>query len=179
MACGFSNFKQHYATGVAFAYSLETIGAFYADYLRMMDHFDRVQPGAVHHLLNEKLIDDPEGEVRRLLDEAGIADWAVCSNGSLVVHLVTGERLLDERLRERRRRVRIATDGGVATRADRAEPEAVERLPERGHVRRASSEMLVTPYLRTALSARSDTKRYSGLSRQASISKPAASIASR
>ena len=45
LACGFSNFKQHYATGVTFAYSLESIGRFYADYLRLMRHSDSVQPG--------------------------------------------------------------------------------------------------------------------------------------
>jgi tetratricopeptide (TPR) repeat protein len=78
MACGFSNFKQHYATGVAFAYSLESIGRFYADYLRMMEHFDRVQPGAVHHLLNERLVDDPEGEVRRLLEFVGVPFDPAC-----------------------------------------------------------------------------------------------------
>ena len=37
--------------------------------------------------------------------------------------------------------------------------------------------MLVTPYFCVALSARSETKRYSVFSRQVSISKPAASIA--
>jgi tetratricopeptide (TPR) repeat protein len=78
MACGFSNFKQHYATGVAFAYSLDSIGRFYADYLRFMEHFDRVQPGAVHHVLNERLIDDPEGEVRRLLDFVGVPFDPAC-----------------------------------------------------------------------------------------------------
>jgi len=78
MACGFSNFKQHYATGVAFSYSLESIGRFYSDYLRMMEHFDRVQPGAVHHVLNERLIDDPEGEVRRLLDFIGVPFDPAC-----------------------------------------------------------------------------------------------------
>ena len=50
---------------------------------------------------------------------------------------------------------------------------------ERCHVRRASSETLVTPYFWVALSARSETKRYSVLLRQVSISKPAASIAAR
>ena len=78
LACGFSNFKQHYATGVAFAYSLPSIGAFYADYLRLMRHFDRVQPGAIHHLLNERLIDDPEGEARRLLDYVGVPFDPAC-----------------------------------------------------------------------------------------------------
>ena len=33
--------------------------------------------------------------VRHIAEEAGFADWAVCSNGSLVVHLGTGERLLE------------------------------------------------------------------------------------
>lgn len=72
MACGFSNFKQNYATGVAFSYSLDGIGHFYRDYWRFMRHFDSVQPGAVHRVLNERLIDDPEGEVRRLLDYVGV-----------------------------------------------------------------------------------------------------------
>lgn len=78
LACGFSNFKQHYATGVAFAYSLESIGQFYVDYLRLMDHFDALQPGAVHHVLNERLINDPEAEVRRLLDYVGLPFDPAC-----------------------------------------------------------------------------------------------------
>ena len=78
LACGFSNFKQHYATGVAFAYSQESIGRFYADYLRMMEHMDRVQPAAVHHILNERLIEDKEREVRRLLDYVGVPFDPAC-----------------------------------------------------------------------------------------------------
>jgi tetratricopeptide (TPR) repeat protein len=72
LACGFSNFKQNYATGVAFSYDLKAIGEFYYDYWRFMRHFDAVQPGAVHRVLNERLIEDPEGEVRRLLDFIGV-----------------------------------------------------------------------------------------------------------
>ena len=78
MACGFSNFKQHYTGGATFAYSLETIGRYYADYQRLLDHFDRVQPTSVHHILNEVLIDDPEGEIRRLLDFVGVPFDAAC-----------------------------------------------------------------------------------------------------
>ena len=78
MACGFSNFKQHYATGVTFAYSLESIGRFYADYLRMMRHFDAVQPEAIHHLTNERLIDEPETEVRKMLDFVGVPFDSAC-----------------------------------------------------------------------------------------------------
>jgi tetratricopeptide (TPR) repeat protein len=78
MACGFSNFKQHYATGVDFAYDLGSIGRFYADYLRLMRHFDAVQPGAILHVLNERLIDDPEREVRRMLDHIGLPFDPAC-----------------------------------------------------------------------------------------------------
>lgn len=78
MACGFSNFKQNYASGIAFSYSLESIGHFYRDYVRFMSHLDRLQPGAVHRVLNERLIEDPEGVVRRMLDFIGVAFDPAC-----------------------------------------------------------------------------------------------------
>jgi hypothetical protein len=78
MACGFSNFKQNYASGVRFSYSLESIGHFYRDYLRYMGHIDQVQPGAVHHILNEDLVDDPEKEVRRMLGFLGVPFDRAC-----------------------------------------------------------------------------------------------------
>jgi tetratricopeptide (TPR) repeat protein len=78
MACGFSNFKQNYATGVGFSYGQETIGSFYHDYWRFMRHIDEVAPGAVHRLINERLIEDPEGEVRRLLNYIGLPFDPAC-----------------------------------------------------------------------------------------------------
>ena len=78
MACGFSNFKQHYAVGVGYSYSLPAIVEYYTSYVRFMRHFDEVQPGAVHRVINERLIDDPEGEVRRLLDFIGVAFDPAC-----------------------------------------------------------------------------------------------------
>jgi hypothetical protein len=73
MACGFSNFKQFYRRGDnPFAFSQHSIGTFYRDYWRLMTHFDRVQPGSVHRILNERLIDDPEGEIRKMLDFLGL-----------------------------------------------------------------------------------------------------------
>src|SRR5690348_17912178 len=49
-----------------------SIGHFYRDYLRFMDHMDSVQPGTVHHLINERLIDEPEAETKKLLDFIGV-----------------------------------------------------------------------------------------------------------
>jgi Tfp pilus assembly protein PilF len=78
LACGFSNFKQNYASGLGFSYDLESIGAFYRDYWRFMRHFDALQPGAVCRMINEQLIDDPEAEVRRMLDHLGLPFDSAC-----------------------------------------------------------------------------------------------------
>ena len=80
MASGFSNFRQRFAGGAAFSYDLATIGRFYADYVRFMDHIDRVQPGAAHRLIYEQLVDDPEREIRRLLDFLGLPFDPACLN---------------------------------------------------------------------------------------------------
>jgi Sulfotransferase family len=66
--CCFSNFKQHYARGQAFSYDLADVGHYYADYVDLLGHFDAVLPGRIHRVIHERLIEDPAGEVRRLLD---------------------------------------------------------------------------------------------------------------
>ena len=68
MACGFSNFKQHYPRGVGYSFSLRTIGIFYRDYWRFMRHFDGLHPSAVHRVINERLVEDPARVVRAMLD---------------------------------------------------------------------------------------------------------------
>ena len=65
--CCFSNFRQHYAKGQAFSYGLADVGGYYRDYVRLMAHIDRVQPGRVHRVIHEALLDDPEAEVRAML----------------------------------------------------------------------------------------------------------------
>ncbi|QYE34627.1 sulfotransferase [Polymorphobacter sp. PAMC 29334] len=72
MACGWSNFTQHFARGQGFSYSLADMGAYYRDYVGLMDHFDAAQPGAIHRLDHEALVADSEREVRRLLDYCGL-----------------------------------------------------------------------------------------------------------
>ncbi|MFL6857673.1 MAG: sulfotransferase [Allosphingosinicella sp.] len=70
--CGFSNFKQHYARGQGFSYALSDMGRYYADYVRLMAHVDAVLPGRVHRVIHERLLDDPESEVRALLAFLGL-----------------------------------------------------------------------------------------------------------
>jgi len=66
--CCFSNFRQNFARGQGFTYDLGHIGRYYVDYVRAMAHYDRVMPGAVHRVVHEHLLDDPEREVRAMLD---------------------------------------------------------------------------------------------------------------
>jgi len=72
LSCCFSNFRQHFARGQDFTYSLKDIGRYYADYVRLMAHIDAVLPGRVHRVIYENMVDDTEGEVRRLLDYCGV-----------------------------------------------------------------------------------------------------------
>jgi Tfp pilus assembly protein PilF len=67
MACCFSNFKQHYARGQNFSYGLADMGRFYRDYTDLMAHYDAVLPGRIHRVFYERVVDDTETEVRRLL----------------------------------------------------------------------------------------------------------------
>lgn len=66
--CGYSNFRQHFARGQAFSYGLADIGHYYSDYVRLMAHFDRVLPGRITRVIHERLLDDPEAEIRALLE---------------------------------------------------------------------------------------------------------------
>jgi tetratricopeptide (TPR) repeat protein len=68
LACGFSCFKQHFARGQSFSYSLDDLGRYYRDYVALLAHFDTVLPGRIHRVVYERMVADTEGEVRRLLD---------------------------------------------------------------------------------------------------------------
>jgi len=68
MACCFSNFKQLFAKGQEFTYGLEDIARYYRTYLELMQHWECVLPGRVLRLQHEDVVNDLEGNVRRLLD---------------------------------------------------------------------------------------------------------------
>jgi predicted Zn-dependent protease len=72
LGCCFSVFKQHFARGQSFSYSLQDVGRYYRDYVELMAHFDRVLPGRVHRVNYESLVEDSEAEVRELLEYCGL-----------------------------------------------------------------------------------------------------------
>ena len=78
LACCFSNFKQHFARGQAFSYSLATMGGYYRNYTELMAQFDAAQPGTVLRVHYEAVVADLEGETRRMLDFIGLPFEAGC-----------------------------------------------------------------------------------------------------
>ena len=78
LGCCFSGFKQHFARGQAFTYSLDDLGHYYRDYVELMTHFDTVLPGRVHRVIYESMVTDTETEVRRLLEYCGLPFEAQC-----------------------------------------------------------------------------------------------------
>ena len=78
--CCFSNYRQHFAKGQAFSYDLSHMGQYYADYVRAMAHFDAVAPDYVYRVIHEQLLENPEGEIRALLDFLNLPFEADCLN---------------------------------------------------------------------------------------------------
>ena len=67
MGCCFSVFKQYFFSGQNYSYDLVELGRYYRDYLSLMAHYERVLPGFIHRVHYDELVDDLEGEARRML----------------------------------------------------------------------------------------------------------------
>lgn len=70
LSCYFTSF----ADQIRFANRLETLGRYYLDYHRLMDHWHAVLPVKIFDLQYEAMVDDTEGRIRALLDYCGL-DW--------------------------------------------------------------------------------------------------------
>ena len=68
MDCCFSNFIHYFSRAHASSFSLRDIGRSYVDYARMLDHIHAVAPDLVCHVVYEDLVENPERELRRVLD---------------------------------------------------------------------------------------------------------------
>jgi tetratricopeptide (TPR) repeat protein len=78
IACCFSAWKQHFARGQYFSFDLAEVGRYYVDYVALMTHMDAMLPGRVQRVIHERLVDDPEAEIRRLLDGLGLPFDQAC-----------------------------------------------------------------------------------------------------
>ena len=118
MSCCFSVFKQHFARGNRFSYDLAELGRYYRDYVDLMAHFDLVMPGRIHRAIYERVVEDTEAEVRRLLDYCGLPFEEGCL-----------------RFYENERAVRTASSEQVRQADLPGRPGAVDPLPGRGWAR--------------------------------------------
>ncbi len=78
LGCCFSCFKQHFARGQNFTYSLTDLGLYYRDYVQFMAHIDAVLPGRVLRVHYEDVVGGTEAQVRRLLEHCGLPFEAAC-----------------------------------------------------------------------------------------------------
>ena len=78
MACCFGIYKQLFARGQEFAYSIADIARYYRTYLELMEHWDRVLPGRVLRVHHEDIVDDLEGGVRRILEHCELPFEPAC-----------------------------------------------------------------------------------------------------
>ena len=72
MAACFAMFKQMLPPDAAFSYDLNALGRYYNEYVNMMEHHEQVMPGRVLRVEYERLVDDTETEIRRMLDYCGL-----------------------------------------------------------------------------------------------------------
>jgi hypothetical protein len=72
LACCFSNFKQLFASGQQFTYSVEDITRYYRMYLDLMEHWNAVLPGKVLRVDHEAVVGDLEASVERILKFCGL-----------------------------------------------------------------------------------------------------------
>jgi hypothetical protein len=78
MSCCFSILKQLFAQGQEFAYSIEDVARYYRTYLELMAHWDEALPGKVLRVRHEDVVDDLEGQVRRILDHCRLPFETPC-----------------------------------------------------------------------------------------------------
>jgi tetratricopeptide (TPR) repeat protein len=70
-----SCYRQLFTEGNETLYDLGQIGRAYVRYRRVMEHWERVLPGRVIRVEHEKLVADPESQIRWLVSDACKLDW--------------------------------------------------------------------------------------------------------
>lgn len=83
--CCWANFKMLFAEGYPAANDLRHVGRFYRDYVRLFDAMHVAAPGRILAVRYEDVVDDIEGQTRRMLDFLGLEFEPEC----LDFHLAT------------------------------------------------------------------------------------------
>jgi hypothetical protein len=86
--CCWSNFRMLFAEGTVAANDQRDIARFYRNYVRMVDAVNAVAPGGILRVNYEELVDDVEGETRRILDFLGLDYEPRCIDSHLATEAV-------------------------------------------------------------------------------------------
>ncbi len=78
MDCCFSGYKQLFGEGQEFSYSLSDIGRYYNAYEKLMAHWHKVLPDDILTVQHEDVLDDLEGQVKRVLAFCGLEFEEAC-----------------------------------------------------------------------------------------------------
>ena len=78
MDCCFSGYKQLFGEGQEFSYSLSDIGRYYNAYEKLMAHWHKVLPDDILTVQHEDVLDDLEGQVKRILAFCGLEFEEAC-----------------------------------------------------------------------------------------------------
>ncbi|MBN9310447.1 tetratricopeptide repeat-containing sulfotransferase family protein [Devosia sp.] len=73
-----SIWRNYFSSHLGYAYDLGDIGHYHRLYQKLMAHWRRVLPGRMHDISYEQLVEDQEGETRRLLAHCGLDFRAEC-----------------------------------------------------------------------------------------------------
>src|SRR5437016_12978478 len=73
-----SNFMQLGASGQEFTYSLGAIGRYHRTYVEQMGHWEGGLPGKVLRVQHANVVEDLEGNVRRILEFCGLEFAPAC-----------------------------------------------------------------------------------------------------
>lgn len=64
----FACYRQLFSEGIHFSYDLNDLASYYNDYRKLSTYWQERYPGKVFDLVYEKLVQEPEAQIRRLLD---------------------------------------------------------------------------------------------------------------
>ncbi len=76
--CCFSAYKQHFANGHDYSYNLSHAGAYYNDYLSLMDHWDTALPSKVLCVQYENMVHNTEKTTKQILQHIGVSFEESC-----------------------------------------------------------------------------------------------------
>ncbi|HTV53121.1 MAG TPA: sulfotransferase [Steroidobacteraceae bacterium] len=97
LACCFSNYKQLFASGQQFTYSLEDIARYYRCYVELMAHWEQaLPPGRLLRVQHEELVENFEPSVRRILEHCELEFEPACLsfyNTERSVHSASSEQV--------------------------------------------------------------------------------------